>query len=86
MSKSSSEVEYRVTTSVASEVAWTVRLLEELDITHLQPITLICDNQNALQIARNLVFHERTTHIEIDCHFTTEKVLEGLLQFSYLHA
>lgn len=68
----------------ASEVTWLVRLLEELGFNNLTSITLNCDNQSALHIARNPVFHERTKHIEIDCHFTREKVLEGLLQLSYL--
>ena len=84
VSKSSSEAEYRAMASAASEVAWTVRLLEELGVQKLKHVTLYCDNQSALHIARNLVFHERTKHIEIDCHFTRDKVLEGLLQLSYL--
>ena len=67
-----------------SEVIWLVRLLEELGINNLTPIQLNCDNQSALHIARNPVFHERTKHIEIDCHFTRDKVLEGLLQLTYL--
>jgi len=61
----------------ATEITWLVNLLKELDVSQLKPVTLYCDNQSALHIARNLVFHERTKHIDIDCHFTREKVMEG---------
>lgn len=84
VSRSSAEAEYRAMASAASEVTWLVRLVEELGVTNLKPITLHCDNQSALHIAKNPVFHERTKHIELDCHFTCDKVLEGLLQLSYL--
>ncbi|KAL8097768.1 hypothetical protein AgCh_030767 [Apium graveolens] len=84
VSRSSSEAEYRTMAAVASEITWLVRLPAELGITDLKPVKLRCDNQYALHIARNPVFHERIKHIEIDCHFTREKVLEGLIQLSYL--
>lgn len=84
VSKSSSEAEYRAMSAAASEITWIIRLLEDLGIQDLKPVTLHYDNQSALHIAHNPVLHDRTKHIEVDCHFTRENVMEGLLQLTYL--
>jgi hypothetical protein len=74
IARSSAEAEYRAMASTASELTWIKQLLADLGVEVTLPIKMFCDNQAARHIAANPMFHERTKHIEVDCHFIREKV------------
>ena len=84
VSRSSAESEYRAMTQLVCEIMWLHQLLMEVDIETLVLAKLWCDNQTILHIAYNPVFHERTKHIEIDCHFVREKIQLSLISTGYV--
>jgi hypothetical protein len=47
-------------------------------------LSILCDNQLAIKLAKNPVFHARTKYIEVHHHFVQEKVLGGEIKLDYV--
>ena len=80
MDHSNTEAEYRVFADTTSELFWLRWLLKDLGVSTSSATPLYYDNQSAIHIAHNDVFHERTKHIEIDCHFIRYHLVHGALK------
>ena len=64
--RSSAEAKYRAMATTTCKLTWILRLLQDLHVKHDKPTLMYCDNQATLHIAANLVFLERSKHIEVD--------------------
>ncbi|GMI90726.1 hypothetical protein HRI_002741900 [Hibiscus trionum] len=83
VSRSSCEAVYRAMASATCELVWLQALLSFFQISITQA-ALYCDNQFAIFLASNQVFHERTKHIEVDCHFIREKINADFLKLFHV--
>ena len=70
-------------TYIACEMALIQSLLCEMGVASSQPILMFCDNDAAMYIANNLVFHERMKHIEVDCYFIRDMIMAKRIVTSF---
>ncbi|KAL0463423.1 UNVERIFIED_CONTAM: Retrovirus-related Pol polyprotein from transposon TNT 1-94 [Sesamum latifolium] len=73
---STTEAEYMAIREAVKEAIWLQGLLGELGIDQ-KHITVHCDSQSAIQLAKKQVYHSRTKHIDVRYHFVREILEEG---------
>ena len=66
-----------------SEVVWLRRILMDVTVLIRTTTVLKCDNQSCMAIAKNLVFHARTKHIEIEYHYVREIINDETVELEY---
>lgn len=85
-SKSSTEAEYRSMSQTTSEVVWLEALFQDLGVMVPKPIKLYCDNKSAKYIAEHEVFHERTKHLKLDCHYIRDHVEAAFITLEHINS
>ncbi|UYV72268.1 hypothetical protein LAZ67_9002406, partial [Cordylochernes scorpioides] len=81
---STTESEYIAACSAAKELIWIRRLLQGIGCDITKETELYIDNQAAIKLVENPVFHKRTKHIDVRYHFIRSKHEEGKLRLAYL--
>ena len=79
MEKHKAEGRIRALCHGIREALWIGETPEELKITYEEPIRPLCDIKSAINIARYPVYHDRTKHVNIDCHFIKEKLQDKII-------
>eukprot|EP00253_Pinus_taeda_P031981 PITA_31981 len=65
---SSAEAKYMAASLAACEAIWMRKILVGLFGSHLEPTVIYCDNQSCIKLSANLVFHDRSKHIDAHRH------------------
>jgi hypothetical protein len=53
---------------------WLPKLLADLFGHEMDSTVIHCDNQSYVKLSKNLVFHDKSKHIEIKCHYIRDMV------------
>lgn len=81
---STTEAEYVAASAAARESIWLRKLLSDIGCPCEKETTLFVDNQSAIQLVKNPVYHKRTKHIDIRYHFIREKTENGDIAVEYV--
>ena len=81
---SSMKAEYMAAAAVMKEGIWLRTLFNKLNNFSSQPTTLLIDNQSAMALVKNAMFHDHTKHIAIQHHFIWEKLDSGEVAAEYV--
>ena len=66
-------------THAGKEAIFLNHLYGEVGIPHSIPIYLLVDNQSAIALTENPIFHARSKHIAVRHHWIREKIEKGTL-------
>lgn len=84
VSMSSMKAKNRAMSWACSEIIWLRWVLSELCFPQMDPTRLHANNTSTIQIAENPIFHERTKHIEVDCHFIHDAFDDNTISLSHV--
>jgi hypothetical protein len=81
---SSAEVEYMEVSLESCEAIWLRKMLIGLYGLEMGPTVIHCDNQSCTKLSENLVFHDKSKHIEIRYHFIKDGVQRCVVRLLYI--
>ncbi len=71
-------------THAGKEAVFLEHIFGDVGILFSIPTTLLIDNQSAIALAENPIFHVQTKHIDVRHHWVREKVEDGNVELEYI--
>jgi hypothetical protein len=84
IAQSTTEAEYVAINAATKEAVYIKQLLKELNEFKQEIFPLYTDNNGALLLAKNPIFHERTKHIAVKYHYIRDLISQGIINLIYV--
>ena len=81
---STAEAEYITSCSASCEAIWLRKLMSGLFNLELDTTVILCDNQSCIKMIENLVFHDKSKHIEIRYFYIRDMIQKGAIKLQYV--
>ena len=81
---STTEEKYVASCSASCEAVWLPKLLSNLFGLQLDATCIYCNNQSCVKFSDNLVFHDKSKHIDIKYHYIWDMVQRGAVKLQYV--
>ena len=76
--------EYIAASDASKEAVWLRKLVFGLFGDKLETMVVNCDNQSCIKLTKNLVFHDRSKHIDIRYHYIRDLVQRKTVKLQYI--
>jgi len=71
---STAEAQYIALSVAVRQAVWLHKLLADLFVDEIDSTIIHCDNQSCVKLSENLVFHDKSKHIDIKYHYIIDMV------------
>ncbi|KAH9756360.1 hypothetical protein KPL71_016050 [Citrus sinensis] len=83
VAQSTAEAEFVATTAAVNQALWLRKILIDLNLEQEESTEILVDNQAAIAISQNPVFHGKTKHFNIKLFFLREVQKNGVVSLVY---
>ena len=81
---STAKAEYVSAANCCAQILWIKHQLEDFNLRYTK-IPILCDNTSAINLAKNLIQHSRSKHIDIKHHVIRDYVQKGNIELSFVN-
>jgi hypothetical protein len=84
IAQSTTEAEYIAASDASKEAVWLRKLVSGLFGDKIEMTVVHCDNQSCIKLTENLVFHDRSKHIDMRYHYIRDLVQRKTVKLQYI--